>query len=69
MHVSIAIGILLVGSQGAFAATAQQEKMKSCNTDAATQQLKGPARQGFMKSCLSAKKSELTPQQQKMSTC
>ncbi len=32
---------------------AQQEKMKSCNTDAKTKGLKGTERKAFMKSCLS----------------
>jgi len=38
----------------AFAATAQQEKMKTCNAEAARQQLKGEARNSFMKQCLAA---------------
>ena len=66
---SVVAGLLLIVACPAFSATAQQEKMKTCNADAATKQLKGAERQDFMKSCLSAKKSELTPQQQKMSTC
>lgn len=32
------------------AATARQEKMKTCNADAGKQQLKGDARKAFMKS-------------------
>ena len=58
---------LLIGAQPGFAATAQQEKMKTCNADAKTQALKGDERQAFMKSCLSGK--QLTPQQQRMSSC
>ena len=59
----------------ALAATAQQEKMKACNGDAAKQSLKGDARKGFMKECLSAKaemkeeKRAMTPQQEKMKMC
>jgi hypothetical protein len=49
--------------------------MKSCNAEASsTEELKGTERQDFMKTCLSASgfmpmKKELTPQQQKMSSC
>ena len=59
----------------ALAATAQQGKMKTCNADAAKQNLKGDARKGFMKECLSAKteakeeKKAMTPQQEKMKKC
>jgi psiF repeat len=60
----------------AFAATAQQDKMKACNADAAKQSLKGDARKAFMKDCLSVKKDavaepakEMTPQQAKMKQC
>jgi hypothetical protein len=35
------------------AATGQQEKMKSCNAEAAKQALKGDDRKKFMSSCLS----------------
>lgn len=58
----------------AFANTPQQEKMKTCNADAATKKLDGEDRKKFMSECLSAKAEgkpakELTPQQQKMKTC
>ena len=60
----------------AMAATAQQDKMKTCNADAAKQNLKGDARKSFMKECLSASKGaavepkkEMTPQQAKMKQC
>ena len=33
-------------------ATAQQEKMKTCNTEASTKKLTGDARKTFMSSCL-----------------
>ena len=33
---------------------AQQQKMSSCNADAGSKQLKGEARQTFMKGCLSS---------------
>lgn len=54
----------------AFAATAQQEKMATCNKEATGK--KGDERKAFMKSCLS-KKSEAPAaqktQQEKMKTC
>jgi len=46
------IGLLLC-SQG-FAATAQQNKMATCNADAKTQNLTGDKRQAFMSNCLKA---------------
>ncbi len=67
------VGLLVLAAQPTFSATAQQDKMKSCNTDATSKQLKGTERQDFMKTCLSASgtaaKKDLTPQQQKMSDC
>ncbi|KIU46541.1 MULTISPECIES: PsiF family protein [Pseudomonas] len=59
------LGVLMC-SQG-FAATAQQEKMKTCNADATSQALKGDARKAFMSTCL--KKAEPATQQEKMKTC
>ena len=38
--------------------TAQQERMKSCNKEAADKSLKGDERKAFMKSCLSGKTAE-----------
>ena len=65
------IGLLLC-SQG-FAATAQQNKMTTCNAEASTKTLKGDERKAFMKTCLSAPGANdaktLTPQQQKMKDC
>nr|WP_309566057.1 PsiF family protein [Methylobacillus flagellatus] len=37
-----------------LAGNSQQQKMKSCNTEAGKQNLSGDARKDFMKSCLSA---------------
>jgi hypothetical protein len=55
----------------AFAQTAQQTKMKTCNADAKDK--KGDERKAFMKECLSAKPAAEaktgTPQQEKMKTC
>ena len=63
---------LLLCSQG-FAATAQQNKMTTCNAQATTKTLKGDDRKAFMKPCLSAPAANdaktLTPQQQKMKDC
>ncbi|HYL20105.1 MAG TPA: PsiF family protein [Burkholderiales bacterium] len=36
----------------ALADTAQQEKMKACNTDATAKSLKGDEREKFMSTCL-----------------
>jgi hypothetical protein len=71
---SVLAALLVLSFQPAYSATAQQEKMKTCNADATSKQLKGDERQAFMKTCLSASgradhKKELTPQQQKMSDC
>ncbi|MDG9881309.1 phosphate starvation-inducible protein PsiF [Pseudomonas putida CSV86] len=57
---------LLMASQG-FAATAQQEKMKTCNADATAKALKGDERKAFMSDCLKAKAP--ATQQEKMKTC
>ena len=59
------IGLLLC-SQG-FAATAQQNKMTTCNADASAKPLKGDERKAFMSNCLKAKPA--TTQQDKMKTC
>ena len=67
------VGLLLC-SQG-FAATAQQEKMTTCNADATAKSLKGDERKAFMSTCLKAAPAAndagkaLTPQQEKMKTC
>ena len=56
---------VLVCSQG-FAATAQQNKMTTCNADASAKALKGDERKAFMSTCLKAKPAT---QQDKMKTC
>ena len=58
------IGLLLC-SQG-FAATAQQNKMTTCNADASAKTLKGDERKAFMSTCL---KAQPATQQDKMKTC
>ena len=72
MHLAaVLLPMLFAGA--AAAATPQQEKMKSCNTEAASKSLKGDERKAFMKECLSAAKEEaksgLSAQQEKMKTC
>ncbi|MDQ3204711.1 MAG: PsiF family protein [Pseudomonadota bacterium] len=65
---------LLMCAQG-FAATAQQNKMTTCNADATAKSLKGDERKAFMSNCLKAAPAAnddgkvLTAQQQKMKTC
>lgn len=59
------VGLLLC-TQG-YAATAQQNKMTSCNADASAQSLKGDERKAFMSTCLKA--SPAQTQQEKMKTC
>ena len=63
------IGLLLC-SQG-FAATAQQNKMTTCNADASAKTLKGDERKAFMSNCLKAQPAAAAPttQQEKMKTC
>lgn len=65
------IPLLLVSlslcAQG-FAATAQQNKMTSCNADASAKSLKGDERKAFMSTCLKAAPPPQT-QQEKMTSC
>jgi len=70
--------LAVVAGQAALAQTttsahtnSQQEKMKTCNTDATTKGLKGEDRQAFMKTCLSHESSATkgNSQQEKMKTC
>lgn len=56
----------------AWAETAPQSRMKSCNADAGKQQLSGDARKAFMKSCLSGgakPEGKAMTQQQRMKDC
>ena len=61
---------LLMCAQG-FAATAQQNKMTTCNAEASTKTLKGDDRKAFMSSCLKGETTAAagTTQQNKMKTC
>jgi len=66
LHVPLLVLGMLIAGQG-FAATAQQEKMKTCNADATAKTLKGDERKAFMSTCLKAKPA--ATQQEKMKTC
>ncbi|WLH13356.1 PsiF family protein [Pseudomonas hefeiensis] len=61
------IGLLLC-SQG-FAATAQQNKMTTCNADATAKALKGDERKAFMSNCLKATPAAASTPQERMKTC
>jgi psiF repeat len=68
----IAAAAALLLSMSVDAQNAQQDKMKSCNSQAATQSLSGDARKSFMQTCLSnqpADAPKLNSQQQKMKQC
>jgi uncharacterized membrane protein len=68
-----AASLFALGLAPTAMAGAQQDKMKACNADAKTKDLKGDERKAFMKECLSAKKAEeqsaKTTQQEKMKAC
>jgi psiF repeat len=62
---------LLMPTPG-FAQQSQQDKMKTCNTQATSQNLTGDARKNFMSNCLkgaSSGSSTGNTQQDKMKTC
>ena len=73
--VALGLSLSLCNAYAADGATAQQGKMKTCNADAKTKDLKGDERKAFMKNCLSAKPAAAaaegggTAQQNKMKTC
>ena len=70
MLIGLMAGTLL--ATGAWAETAQQTRMKSCNADAGKQSLSGDARKTFMKSCLSGETQPAgkgITQQQRMKNC
>lgn len=69
-----AVASLVLVTGGTVRAGEQQEKMKTCNAEAKTKDLKGDERKAFMKSCLSAKpaaeaSAPPSTQQEKMKTC
>ena len=59
---------LLLCTQG-FAATAQQNKMTTCNAEASAKTLKGDERKAFMSTCIKATPAAPATQQEKMKTC
>jgi hypothetical protein len=67
----LTLALLLAGPS--LALTAQQDKMKTCNAEAAQKQLTGDSRKSFMKDCLGSgggtQHAALMPQQQKMKDC
>jgi len=63
----LVIGLMMC-AQG-FAATAQQNKMTTCNADASAKLLKGDDRKAFMSTCLKAAPAPAATQQEKMKTC
>lgn len=66
LHLPMLVLGVLLSAQG-FAATAQQEKMKTCNAEATDKALKGDERKAFMSTCLKAKAPPT--QQEKMKIC
>ncbi len=64
---------LLFTAGYANAENKQQDKMKTCNTEATAKGLKGADRKAFMKTCLSAggeaAAAPANSQQEKMKTC
>jgi hypothetical protein len=65
---SVAVSLFAASlAPAAFAATAQQNKMKECNASATDK--KGDERKAFMKECLSAKPAPKATQQDKMKSC
>ncbi|WP_409277303.1 PsiF family protein [Pseudomonas defluvii] len=68
LHVPLLVAGLLLCSQG-FAATAQQEKMTTCNAEATAKSLKGDERKAFMSTCLKATPAAPMSQQDKMTMC
>lgn len=80
MKIAIVLAALILSSGAVQAADqekkaptpaqqAQQEKMKACNAEAGSKELKGDERKKFMSECLKAKPAEATTQQSKMKTC
>ena len=67
----VTFAALTLVSLSVRAENAQQDRMKSCNAEAKTQNLSGDARKSFMKTCLSDQPAapQLNSQQQKMKQC
>ncbi len=54
----LAVAVCVVLTAPAHAAGNQREKMKTCNAEARTKELKGDARREFMSQCLSVSPEE-----------
>ena len=75
--VFFAVGLITssVSHAADTAATPQQERMKTCNSEAGTKKLSGDARKSFMSDCLSGKTAAgsttapMTAQQERMKIC
>jgi psiF repeat len=67
----VTLAALTLLSMSVQAENTQQDKMKSCNAEAKTQNLAGDARKSFMKTCLSSQPAapKLNSQQEKMKQC
>ncbi len=63
MKKGVLIGLMMAtfATTGAWAETAQQDRMKSCNEEAGKKSLSGDARKDFMKSCLSGTAADAKP--------
>lgn len=66
---ALLVSTLALGLQPAMGANTQQERMKTCNDNAAQKQLAGESRKLYMKSCLAGKEEKTSSQQEKMKTC
>ena len=67
---AIATAGLVLSPLAAGAQNSQQQRMKACNAEAATNHLAGADRKSFMAQCLSGGAAPaLNPQQQKMKDC
>lgn len=68
-QVLTAVMAAVLFSTGAWADTAQQNRMKSCNAEAGEKSLAGDARKDFMKTCLAGATDKKMAQQQRMKDC
>lgn len=72
-RIALALSLALFAA-GPALAVSQQDKMKTCNADAAKKDLKGDERKKFMSECLSAagtepETKELSSSQERMKNC
>ena len=70
--VAAGAALAILAGQAVLADNSQQDKMKTCNTEASAKALKGDERKTFMSTCLSheqAAPAKTNSQQEKMKTC